>query len=165
MSLNQSFISELEQESKSTRKVLERVPIEKADWKPHEKSMTLGRLSTHVAELPNWLDVTLNSDELDFAKVEYKPRIAATSAELINIFEENYSKGMKAIKNATDEVLMSNWTLRNGETIYFTLPKIAVVRSTVYNHLYHHRAQLGVYLRLLNVPLPAIYGPTADEPM
>lgn len=165
MSLNQSFISEFEQEAKSTKKVLERVPIEKADWKPHEKSMSLARLATHVAELPSWLDVTLNSDELDFAKVEYKPRIAASSAELIHIFEENYSKGLKAIKNATDEVLMSNWTMRNGEQIFFTLPKIAVIRSTVYNHLYHHRAQLGVYLRLLNVPLPAIYGPTADEPM
>jgi uncharacterized damage-inducible protein DinB len=165
MPLNQSFITELEQEAKSTRKILERVPIEKAGWKPHEKSMSIGRLATHVAELTGWVTSVLNSDEMDFAKIEYKPRIATTSAELLEIFEENYSKGMESLKNATDENLLKNWTLRNGEQIYFTLPKIAVIRSVGYNHLYHHRGQLTVFLRLNNIPLPGIYGPTADEPM
>lgn len=165
MPLNEGFIKELEQEAKSTRKVLERVPIEKADWKPHEKSMSIGRLATHVAELSGWVATVLSSDELDFAKIEYKPRIAANSKELIEIFEENYSKAMESLKNASDENFFKDWTLRNGEQIYFTLPKISVIRSIGYNHLYHHRGQLTVFLRLNDVPLPGIYGPTADEPM
>lgn len=165
MSINQSFISELEQEAKATKKVLERVPLDKPDWKPHEKSMALGRLATHVAEIPGWVTSTLAADELDFAKFDYKPRIATNTDELIQIFEENRSKGLDSLKNAKDEEFTKNWTMRNGEQIYFTLPKIAVLRTFAYNHLYHHRAQLTVYLRLLNVPLPYIYGPTADEPM
>ncbi len=165
MPVNQSFIAELEEEAKSTRKVLERVPVEKSDWKPHEKSMPLGRLATHVAELPGWITSVLSTDEMDFAKIEYKPKIAKTTAELLEIFEDNYSKGLKSLKDAKDEDFFKNWTLRNGEQIYFTLPKIAVIRSVGYNHLYHHRGQLTVFLRLNDVPLPGIYGPTADEPM
>jgi len=164
MSLNQSFIPEFEQESKSTRKILERVPVEKPDWKPHKKSTALGYLAVHVAELHGWPDGVLSSDELDFAKIDYKPRVASSTSELMSIFEENYSKGLGAIKNATDEMLMSNWTMRNGEKVFFSAPRIAVIRSCM-NHIVHHRAQLGVYLRLLNVPLPSIYGPSADEQM
>lgn len=165
MPINQSLITELEQESKATKRLLERVPIEKSDWKPHTKSMTLGRLATHVAELPGWISTALDTDELDFAKIEYKPRIAKSNSELIEIFNENLTKGLESLKKATDEDFMKNWTMRNGEQVFFTLPKIAVLRSTAYNHLYHHRGQLTVFLRLNDVPLPGIYGPTADEPM
>ena len=165
MSLNQPFISELENESKSTQKVLERVPIEKSDWRPHEKSMPLGRLATHVAELTGWIGSTLGADELDFSKIEYKPRIAKSTDELLEIFRENRDKGLEFLRKTSDEEMMKNWTLRDGEKIFLTLPKIVVVRSFAFNHLYHHRGQLTVFLRLLNVPLPNVYGPTADEPM
>jgi len=164
MSLNQLLIAEFEQESKSTKKILERVPFDNPGWKPHEKSMPLGRLATHIADLPKIIFAAVNLDEMDFVKSDYVPRVASSSSELISIFEENYVKGMNALKNADDDNLMKNFTLRRGERIIFTQPKIRAIRSYL-NHIYHHRAQLGVYLRLLNVPLPSTYGPTADEPM
>jgi len=165
MPINESFIAELEQEAKATRKLLERVPLEKSDWKPHEKSMSLGRLAFHVTEIPGFISATLDFDELDFAKFDYKPVTSGTTEDLLKSFDDNCSKAIKSLKDAPDSRFMDNWTMRNGDTVYFTLPKIAVVRSFSYNHWYHHRAQLGVYLRLLDVPLPGIYGPTADEPM
>jgi uncharacterized damage-inducible protein DinB len=163
MSLNQPFISELEQEAITTRKMLERVPEDKLSWKPHEKSMTLGRLAVHVAELPNWATAIIDADELDFAKMDYKPRTAKSSSELLQILEENLSKAITSLKNASDEHLLAKWRLRNGEQIFFELPRVVVLRSTAFNHLYHHRGQLSVFLRLLDVPLPGVYGPTADE--
>jgi uncharacterized damage-inducible protein DinB len=164
MALKESLIIELQQEGMTTRKILERVPMENPDWKPHEKSMALGRLAVHVAELPNWINMTLDTDELDFAKSKYNPPTAKSGAELAAILDKNLKEAVEAL-NKYDEVhYMTNWTLRNGEQIYFTLPRVAVLRSMVYNHIVHHRAQLGVYLRLLNVPLPGSYGPSADEP-
>jgi uncharacterized damage-inducible protein DinB len=165
MPLNEAFIAELEQEAKGTRKLLERVPIEKSDWKPHEKSMSLGRLASHVAEISGWITTTLSTDELDFAKIDYKPVVAGSTAELLEIFEKNHSKAVESLKNAKDEDFMKNWTLRNGEQVYLTMPKIAVLRSFAYSHQIHHRGQLTVYLRLNSVQLPGIYGPTADEQM
>lgn len=165
MGINQSFIAELEQEGKSTRKILERVPLEKFDWKPHEKSTPLGRLAFHVAEIYGWASTTLDEDELDFAKFDYKPKTQGTTEELLASYDDNYNKAMKSLKDAPDSRFMENWTMKNGDITYFTLPKIAVLRSFVFSHLIHHRAQLGVYLRLLDVPLPGMYGPTADEPM
>ena len=165
MSISQPLISELESQSKSTRKLMERVPMEKADWKPHEKSTSLGRLAIHVAELPGWIPTLLNSDEIDFAKFDYKPTPAATTNDLVKIFEENLTKALTALKNAKDEDFKKTWTMRNGEKIFFTLPKDALVRDFAFNHLYHHRGQLTVYLRLNDVPLPNVFGPTADEPM
>jgi len=165
MPLNKSFLDELETEARPTRKMLERVPLDKADWAPHKKSTPLGRLATHIAELPGWTSVTLDFSELDFAKFDYKPRVADSTSELINIYEENLEKAEQSLKKAKDEVFSEEWTLRNGEQIYFTLPKIVVLRSTFFNHIVHHRGQLSVYLRLLDIPLPGVYGPTADEPM
>jgi len=165
MGFNESFIAELQQEAVSTKKLLERVPLEKSDWKPHEKSMALGRLAFHVAELPGWASVTLDQDGIDFAKSEYKPTTSGTTADLLKCLDDNLAKAMKSLKDAPDSRFMENWTMKNGEITYFTLPKIAVLRSFSYNHWYHHRAQLGVYLRLLDVPLPGMYGPTADEQM
>jgi uncharacterized damage-inducible protein DinB len=165
MGINESFIAELQQESAKTRKLLERVPLDKPDWKPHEKSMPIGRLATHVAELLGWVTVTLEQDELDFAKYDYKPRIAKDTKELLSILDDNVNKAMKSLNDSPDGRFAENWTLRTGEQVYFTLPKATVLRSFSFNHHIHHRAQLGVYLRLLNVPLPNMFGPTADEQM
>ncbi len=163
MPLNESLIAELQHESASTRKMLERAPEKSFAWKPHEKSMTLGRLAMHLAEIPMWTDATLLKDELDFARSDYKPQDATSTSELLKFFDDNIIKSMETLKNTSDEEFMKNWTMRNGDEIYFTMPKIAVVRSFVMNHSIHHRAQMSVYLRLLDIPLPGMYGPTADE--
>lgn len=163
MPLNQTLLPELEQEGASTRKILALVPFTNPDWKPHEKSMTMLRLATHIAELPGWISMTINTTELDFAKSEYKPFVAASNEELLKMYDESLAKAMEDLGNASDATLMENWTMRNGDTVYFTMPKMAVLRTWCFNHLVHHRAQLGVYLRLNNILLPSIYGPTADE--
>lgn len=163
MAIKDAFIAELKQEAASTRKLLERVPMDKPDWAPHAKSMKLGNLANHVAELPGWTMVTLDQDELDFAKFEYKPVIPKTADELVKKFDDQVAKAVECLNRTSDETFMQNWTMRQGEQIFFTLPKAAVLRSFTFNHSYHHRAQLGVYLRLLDIPIPGIYGPTADE--
>jgi len=163
MGMNEVFIAELQQEAAATRKLLERVPMDKADWTPHAKSMKLGNLAHHVSELLGWTMVTLEQDELDFAKWEYKPVLPKTTEELVKNFDEQVAKAAECLKKADDAKFMENWTMRNGEQVFFTLPKAAVLRSFVFNHEVHHRAQLGVYLRLLDIPLPSMYGPTADE--
>ena len=165
MGLNTSFLAELKQESANTRKMLERVPANNPSWKPHEKSMTLGRLASHVAELPMWVVSAVEKDELDFAKGEYTPFLAETNKELLKTFADSISKSIEALKKATDENLMGNWKLRSGDQVYFEMPRVAVIRAMVLSHLIHHRGQLSVYLRLQEVPLPSIYGPTADESM
>lgn len=165
MPINETFIAELQQEAASTKKLLERVPYDNPNWKPHEKSMELGRLAGHVAELSSWINATLDHDELDFAKSEYKPPVLNSASELVALHEKNIAAAVECLKKHTDEDFMQTWKLRNGEEIYFELPKAVVLRSFVLNHLVHHRAQLGVFLRLLNVPLPNMYGPTADETM
>jgi len=163
MAIGESFLMELEQEAKATRAMLERIPEEKFTWKPHDKSMALSQLAAHVAEVPEWIPYTLDSDVMDFAKFDYKLYEPKDRADLLKYFDENIGKATEALKKTSDEVFMQDWTMRNGETIYFTLPKIVVMRSYCFNHLYHHRGQLSVYLRLLDVPLPQVYGPTADE--
>ena len=163
MPLNQSLLPELTHEGQSTRKILALVPLNNPDWKPHEKSMPVQSLAAHVAELPGWISMTLNTKELDFAKFDYKPVQPKSNEELLKIFDENQVKAIEDLTNASDATLMENWTMRNGDTIYFTMPKIAVIRTWAMNHTVHHRAQLGVYLRLNNVPVPNVYGPTADE--
>lgn len=165
MSIKEPLIAELRQEAASTRKLLERVPLDNPDWKPHEKSMALGRLAVHVAELPTWVNATLDHDELDFAKIDYKPAVVKSTKELTALHDKNITEALECLKKHPDEHYLENWKLRNGDTVYFEMPKVQVLRGVVYNHLIHHRAQLGVYLRLLNVPLPNLYGPTADEPM
>ena len=164
MALNEAILAEMEQEAIATRKTLERVPEDKFSWKPHEKSMSLGQLASHVAEIAMWTGSTINKDELDFAKEEYKPFVPKTTAELVEFFDKNQAEALKVLKeNATDENLMGMWSLKNGETTYMTMPRIAVMRGFVLSHLIHHRAQLGVYLRLLDIPVPSVYGPSADE--
>ncbi len=163
MSLNKSLIAELQNEAANTRKMLERVPVDKNDWKPHKKSMELGRLARHVADLPSWITVTLTTDELDFAKFEYKPHMAATNEELVSILDTMVQKATETLENASEEEFNKMWTLRNGDHVILTLPKKAVLRSFALSHMYHHRGQLSVYLRLLDVPVPGMYGPSADD--
>jgi uncharacterized damage-inducible protein DinB len=158
-----ALIGELEQEAKVTRKILERCPPEKFDWKPHEKSMSLGRLASHVAEMHGWTKHTLESPELDFSKMDYKPFEPSSAEELVALFEKLNAEGIESLRNTSDETFMEPWSLRNGDQIYFTMPKVAVMRGMVLNHIVHHRGQLSVYLRLNDIPVPAMYGPSADE--
>jgi len=157
------LIAELEQEAATTRKVLERVPAEKFDWKPHEKSMEMGRLAVHVAEMHSWTKPTVEDPELDFAKMDYKPFEPKTTEELVAHLDKNVSEAIEVLKTISDDAWHDEWSLRNGEQIYFTIPKIAVMRGMVLNHIVHHRGQLSVYLRLNDIPVPAMYGPSADE--
>lgn len=163
MNIADLFINELKHEISSTKKTLQSVPLDKASWKPHDKSMTLGQLSSHVAELPSWIGITLNTSELDWSNFEYKPFVPKTTAELTDFFDKNVAQAFEVLEKCSNDTLQEPWTMRNGEQIYFTLPKIAVLRDSCFNHLIHHRAQLGVYLRLLNIAVPGTYGPTADD--
>jgi uncharacterized damage-inducible protein DinB len=162
-SIAAAFIAELEQEAATARKCLERIPPEKFEYKPHEKSMTMGRLASHIAEMFGWTPATLQQPEIDFAKMDYKPYDPPTTADLLDFFDKHVAEAVETLKNTDDTVFIENWTMRNGETIYFTLPKVAVMRSFVMNHIVHHRGQLSVYLRLNDIPVPSIYGPSADE--
>lgn len=157
------LIAELEQEAATTRKVLERIPADKFDWKPHEKSMTMGKLASHVAEMHGWTKPTVEDIELDFAKMDYKPFEPKTTEELVAYLDKNVSEAIEVLKTISDDGWHDDWSLRNGEQIYFTIPKIAVMRGMVLNHIVHHRGQLSVYLRLNDIPVPAMYGPSADE--
>ena len=161
--LNQPFISELNHEAASTRRILERVPEDKFDWKPHEKSMTLGRLTTHVAELPGFLNSILTIDDFDFAQGHYKRSVAKTPGELMNVFQQKLDEVVETLQNTSDEKMQANFTLRNGDQVFGTMPRVVAVRSMALNHIIHHRGQIAVYLRLLEIPVPGMYGPSADE--
>jgi uncharacterized damage-inducible protein DinB len=166
MGLSESLLPEFDNEIAGTRKTLERVPYEKFDWKPHEKSTAMGGLATHLSNIPTWAVLTVDQDSLDLApggKPMPPPETPKSQADLLATFDANAAKARAAIAGASDAELFKPWTLmRNGNTL-LTLPKIAVLRSFVMNHLIHHRAQLGVYLRLNDIPVPSIYGPSADE--
>ena len=156
------LLTEMDREAQTTRKMLACVPNDKYDWKPHEKSMTIRRLATHIAELPSWVSMTLTTDELDFANNPYQPEVINNTAELLAYFERSYTDGRAHLEKATDNDLEPNWTLRNGEQVYSVESKGDVIRMS-YCQTVHHRAQLGVFLRLLDVPIPGSYGPSADE--
>lgn len=153
---------ELEAEAVTTRKMLAQVPTAKFGWQPHPKSMTIKRLATHIAELPTWIGMTLETDELDFESNPYSPVDVNTTEELLQYFEKSLEDGRKHIKAGREEVLDKPWTLRSGKAIYSTSPKRDVLRMAM-SQIIHHRAQLGVYLRLLDIPIPGSYGPSADE--
>jgi uncharacterized damage-inducible protein DinB len=164
MNLNEMIIGELRQEAATTRKMLERVPDESFAWQPHEKSMTLGRLAAHVAGLyGTWLKTALSQDEFDLA--DSLPLKAESVSDILEAFDQNISGAIELLQAQSDEGWFTMWRLKRGEQVLFELPRWAVLRSMVINHIIHHRGQLSVYLRLLNVPLPSVYGPTADEPM
>ncbi len=165
MSLGQILTAELQYEAISTRKMLERIPADKLQWQPHEKSMTVEKIAGHIVEMFGWTKEALTQDELDFATMPYTPTAYADPAELVADLDKNVANAIELLNNCSNETMAENWTMRNGEEIYFTMPKAAVMRSFVMNHIIHHRGQLSVYLRLLDIPVPPVYGPSADENM
>jgi uncharacterized damage-inducible protein DinB len=166
MAIKDAFIGELKHESSLTKKMLERVPLDKKEWKPHEKSMTIGRLATHVAETTHWTSTIIQFEDFDFAKnFNPIPRTAASTEELLEIFQTNLDNAIKDLSSMSDEDFNKPWIVRRGEQIMFNTPKKGAIRAWAMNHLIHHRGQLSVYLRLLNVPVPGMYGPSADEKM
>jgi uncharacterized damage-inducible protein DinB len=166
MAISAGLLMEFENEMANTRKCLDRVPDDKFDWKPHEKSMTMRQLTTHLALFPSWMLDTLQKTSFDYAPVggeAYKPPAMNSHRDLVATFDRDVNKAREALTAATDAQLMENWSLMAGGKTIFTMPRIAVLRGMVMNHLIHHRGQLTVYLRLNNVPVPAVYGPSADE--
>lgn len=165
MSISQSILPEFDQEMAGVRKTLERVPQAKSDWKPHEKSMSMGRLAGHIAELPGWAVETMKRDELEIAPPGEPPQpfISSSPKDLLEMFDKKSAEARAAIAAASDQDMMKPWTLKVRGQTAFTLPKVAVLRGFVMNHIIHHRAQLGVYLRLNDIPVPSLYGPSADE--
>jgi uncharacterized damage-inducible protein DinB len=163
MTLCQTITLDYDEEVQNTRKLLERVPLDDAhrNYQPHPKSMTLDRLATHVAELPGWAKYALESELLQIP-LDFKPTIAASSAELLEMFDKAAAEGRAAIAGATDEDMTKDWTFKFGDVFSMTEPRPKVIRSFL-NHMVHHRAQLGVYLRLNGIPIPGMYGPSADE--
>jgi uncharacterized damage-inducible protein DinB len=156
-----AFLKELEQEGNTTRRMLTQVPTDKFDWQPHTKSMTIRSLATHIAELPTWIGLTLYTDGLDFATSPYQPEKLDNSEELLAYFERCLAEGKIQLENVDGIDLSKEWVLRHGDTILNTSSKAECIRMT-YCQIVHHRAQLGVYLRLLDIPIPGSYGPSAD---
>jgi uncharacterized damage-inducible protein DinB len=162
MGLVDALLPEFDHEMTTTRKVLERVPEDKFGWKPHAKSFSLGDLAQHVATIPMWGSVTLNQSELDVGGDQRLPPVK-TRAELLSMFDQNVSATRNVLTATADAALMAPWSLKRGTQTIFTMPRMGVWRSFVMSHLIHHRAQLAVYLRLNDVPVPSMYGPSADE--
>lgn len=162
MKLIPILLKEMELEAQTTRKMLSRIPNDHYDWRPHPKSMTVQQLATHIAELPSWIPMTLTTDELDFASNPYKSEVIADTPALLEYFEKTLSEAKESLQGALEEQLDDLWTLRNGEEIYSNTSKAEVIRMT-YCQIVHHRAQMGVFLRLLDVPIPGSYGPSADD--
>jgi uncharacterized damage-inducible protein DinB len=156
------LLKEMEQEAQTTRKMLAIVPNDKYDWQPHPKSMTIKRLATHIAELPAWVSMAFTTTELDFATTTYKPEDINNTEGLLAYFDRTYADAHDKLSNGTEAELLPMWTLRNGEQVYQVITKAELVR-VAFCQTVHHRAQLGVFLRLLDIPIPGSYGPSADE--
>ncbi|MBY5958849.1 DinB family protein [Membranicola marinus] len=154
--------NEFEEETNKVRKFLEIVPDDKLDWKPHDRSMTMEALAVHLAEIPGWPDMMIHTEELDFQTSDYKPTTVKNTTELLELFETSYKKGKSALKKANESALDDRWTMRSGEQVLLDLNKYEAIRHAL-NQITHHRAQLGVYLRLLDIPIPGSYGPSADD--
>jgi uncharacterized damage-inducible protein DinB len=166
MTLREALLAEFDQEMANTRKSLERVPDDRMEWRPHPKSSTLGRLATHLAEIPSWGATTLDQSSFDLSppgSAPHQPAFIASQREALDLFDKNVAAARAALAGIEDESLAKPWSLLSGGKTIFTLPRLFVFRSFVLNHTIHHRAQLGVYLRLNDVPVPALYGPSADE--
>ena len=166
MPIAQSLLPELDQEMAGIRKTLERIPEDKFDWRPHPKSFTMIALATHIANMVGWGRDVVKEDSFDVAPPgaePYREETAGSVAALLEMFDRNYAKFREALAGASDEALMKDWSLLVGGQVIFTKTRAACLRGDVLNHLVHHRAQLGVYLRLNDAPVPALYGPSADE--
>ena len=163
MGLIDPLIAEFDHECVLTRRVLERVPDDTWDWKPHEKSMSMHQLAGHLAEIPMWVEATCKMDLFEMEPGSYKPFAPETLGALLAGFDEYAAQARAIMKEETDAHLMQTWTMKMGEQVIVSMPRIAVLRAFVLSHTIHHRAQLTVYLRLRDIPVPAIYGPSADE--
>lgn len=156
------LLEEQKQEAQITNKFLKLVPKDKFDWKPHEKSMTIKNLAVHLAELPGWPSMILNTKQLDFAESDYEPTPVEDSEELLKLFEKSLEKGRTALEQASEDDLKLDWMLCNGDQILMEFTKYKALRHS-FDQITHHRAQLGVYFRLLDIPVPSSYGPSADN--
>jgi len=165
MNMIDPVLAELAHGAATTRRLLERLPQAHLTWKPHEKSMTLGRLAGHIAEIPVRISGMLEPDEYDFAAGGGDPHTASSVADLLAFFDQSVSQATERLKKQTTDRLLATWRLKKGGKQLLEMPRMGAIRFMMLNHLIHHRGQLSVYLRLQNVPLPSIYGPTADEPM
>lgn len=163
MSMAHAMLPEFDHEMANTRKTLERIPENKLEFKPDPKSMSLGRLAGHIAEMPGWGSLTMQTDSLDIVPGQFTPLTATSRQQLLAEFDKNIASARAALEAATDEALMQPWTLSMAGNAMFTMPRIAVIRTMVLSHVIHHRAQLTVYYRMNGVPVPALYGPSADE--
>jgi uncharacterized damage-inducible protein DinB len=163
MSMAQAMLPEFDHEMANTRKTLERIPEDKLEFKPDPKSMSLGRLAGHIAEMPGWGSVTLQTDSMDIVPGQFTPLTATSRQQVLAEFDKNIASARAALEAATDEALMKPWTLSMAGNAMFTMPRVAVIRTMVLSHVIHHRAQLTVYYRINGVPVPALYGPSADE--
>ncbi len=166
MKISETLLPEFDQEMDNTRKVLERVPLDKFDWKPHPKSSSFGALTAHVAGMADWAVLTLENESFDYAPPGAPPYEApkfTSTEQLLAAFDKGVAQARSALAAADDSKLLAPWSLLAGGKTMMTMPRVAVVRSFVMNHTIHHRAQLGVYLRLNDIPVPALYGPSADE--
>ena len=163
MSIIEMLQKEMESEAQTTRKMLSRIPDDKYDWRPHTKSMPMHNLAVHIAELPSWVSMALHTDGIDFATMDFTPTPVSNTADVLDLFEKSLAEGKAALSNATEADLAPIWTMRNGDVILSTDTRGEVIRMA-YSQIVHHRAQLGVYLRLLDIPIPGSYGPSADEP-
>ena len=165
MNLIDPVLAELTHEAATTRRLLDRVPEQHLGWKPHEKSMTLGRLATHLAEIPGWVSSIVEKDEFDVGASGHTPSKIERVADIRAMFDRNISAVADTLKRQSNDRLLATWRLKKNGKVVLEMPRMGVIRSLLMNHLIHHRGQLSVYLRLKDVPLPSIYGPTADEPM
>ncbi|MBB6501648.1 DinB family protein [Pedobacter cryoconitis] len=163
MSTTQNLLKELAEEALVTRKMLERIPSDKLDWTPHVKSMPVKQLAGHIAELPGWISMILSTEGLNFAAQAYKSPEWSTNSELLDILDDSLNSAKTSLEKAGEEDLLPNWVLSNGDQILMTKTKGEFIRHSM-SQIVHHRAQLGVYLRLLDVPIPGSYGPSADDP-
>ena len=165
MNPTDAILTELSAEAATTRRLLERVPVQHLTWKPHDKSMSMGRLATHIAEIPGWVSTFLDTDGFDVGASRHTPQIAGTVPELLTMFDKNVPMAETAIRRQTPDKLSAMWRITKQGQVLLEMPRMGVIRTLLLNHLIHHRGQLSVYLRLKDVPLPSIYGPTADTPM
>lgn len=163
MAMKDALLPEFDHEMGMTRTLLERVPDDRLAWKPHERSMTLARLATHLAEVPGWVGTMLNESAFDTGGLRPPPRESGSRHEILDLFDRNVAAARETIVGKSDAELMAPWTLKRDGRDLFTVPKVALLRSFLLSHVIHHRGQLSVYLRLNEVSVPAIYGPSADE--
>lgn len=163
MSIAQSMLPEFDHEMASTRTTLARIPVDKLEWKPDPKSMGLGQLAGHITEMVGWGTMTLTTDGLDMNPGDHTPFVVTSKEQLLGEFDKNLTTLRATLAGMTDEDMMKTWALRIGGQVLFSMPRVGVMRTMIMNHVIHHRAQLTVYYRLNGVPVPALYGPSADE--